>query len=95
MTRPTCTMIDFTARRRERERQRRRQQLYFLLALVPQRLALAALVLYGVLRLLLAPEVPFSYYTGPLSILWPLAFCLLLTSYISDCLLWREEWENR
>ena len=94
MPRSNCTVIDFAARRRERERQRRRQQLYFLLALVPQRLALAALVLYGVLRLLLAPEVPFSYYTGPLSTLWPLAFLLLLVSYVSDGLLWQEEWEH-
>ena len=94
MPRSNCTVIDFAARRRERERERRRALWYFLLALVPQRMALAALVLYGVLRLLLAPEVPFSYYTGPLSILWPVAFFLLLISYVSDCLLWREAWED-
>ena len=58
MTRPTCTVIDFTAHRRMRVRERRRALWYFLLALLPQRLALAVLGLYGVLRLLLAPEVP-------------------------------------
>ncbi len=94
MTRPTCTVIDFTAHRRMRVRERRRALWYFLLALLPQRLAMAVLGLYGVLRLLLAPEVPFSYYTGPLSILWPVAFFLLLISYVSDCLLWREAWEE-
>ena len=92
MTRSACTIIDLAACRRQRARARRQQRLYFLLALVPQRLALAALALYGVLRLLLAPEVPFSYYTGPLSALWPLAFLLLLTSYAADCALWRDEW---
>ena len=92
MNRSACTVIDLARHRRQRARIRRRQRLYFLLALIPQRLALAALVLYGVLRLLLAPGVPFSYYTGPLSALWPLAFVLLLTSYVSDCLLWRDEW---
>ena len=45
------------------------------------------------LRLLLTPQVPFSCYIGPLSVLWPLAFGLLLLSYVSDCLLWREEWD--
>ena len=76
----------------QRRRRRRRERLYRLLALLPQDLSLGLLILYGVLRLLLAPQVPFSYYTGPLSILWPLAFLSLLTSYISDCVLWREEW---
>ena len=90
MIRSACTVIDFSACRRGRARTRRRQRLYFLLALVPQRLALAALILYGILRLLLAPEVPFSYYTGPLWALWPLAFLFLLVSYISDCVLWWE-----
>ena len=90
MSRSPCSVIDLAAYRRERERQRRWARWYFLLALVPQRLALAALVLYGVLRLRLAAEVPFSYYTGPLCLLWPLAFVLLLVSYISDCILWRE-----
>ena len=92
MTRSACAVIDFTACRRKKARQRRMQRLYFLLALVPQRLTLSVLALYGVLRLVLTPQVPFSYYTGPLSALWPLAFLLLLTSYISDCILWREEW---
>ena len=90
MDRPTCTVICLAERRREREQTRRQARRYFLLALVPQRLALAALILYGILRLLLAPEVPFSYYTGPLWALWPLAFLFLLVSYISDCVLWWE-----
>ena len=92
MIRSACTVIDFSACRRGRARTRRRQRLYFLLALVPQRLALAALALYAVLRLVLAAEVPFSYYIGPLSLLWPLALLLLLVSYVSDCLLWQDDW---
>ena len=90
MSRSTCSMIDLASYRREKARERRRARRYFLLALVPQRLALAALILYGILRLQLAPEVPFSYYTGPLWALWPLAFLFLLVSYISDCVLWWE-----
>ena len=92
MTRSACTVINLAAYRRNKTRERRRQRLYVLLALVPQRLALAALLGYTILRPVLAPDVPFSYYSGPLSALWPLAFLLLLTSYVSDCLLWRDEW---
>ena len=92
MNRSACSVIDLAAYRRERARERRRQRLYVLLALLPQRLALAALLGYAVLRPLLAPDVPFTYYSGPLSALWPLAFLLLLTSYVSDCLLWRDAW---
>ena len=61
MSRSICSMFDLASSRREKARERRRARRYFLLALVPQRLALAALILYGILRLLLAPEVPFSY----------------------------------
>ncbi len=93
MTRSTCNVIDLTACRRERARDQRRQRWYVLLALVPQRLSAAVLALYAALRLLLTPQVPFSCYIGPLSVLWPLAFGLLLLSYVSDCLLWREEWD--
>jgi len=86
---PPCKVIDFALCRREKER-RRRERLYFLLAIVPQRLSLASLVLYGVLRLLFAADVPFSYYMGPLTLLWPAAFFFLLLSYVSDLFLWKE-----
>jgi len=58
--------------------------LYFYFALLPQYMALGTLVLYGLLRLLLTPHVPFSYYVGPLSILWPVAYVFLLVSYTAD-----------
>lgn len=77
------------ARRRERAAQRR-DRWYFLLAVVPQYLSLAALALYALLRVTVAAAVPFSYYMGPLTVLWPAAFLLLLLSYVSDLLLWRE-----
>lgn len=85
--RPPCKVIDFASVRREKER-RRRERLYYLMAIVPQRLSLASLVLYGLLRLLFAADVPFSYYMGPLTLLWPAAFFFLLISYISDLFLW-------
>ena len=72
----------------QRRRRRRRERLYRLLALLPQDLSLGLLILYGVLRLLLAPQVPFSYYVGPLTLLWPASFLLLTVSYTAHCLLW-------
>ena len=86
----SCKVIDFSACRRREKARARKERLYFLLATVPQYLSLASLVLYAVLRVLLAPEVPFSYYMGPLSLLWPAAFFFLLTSYVADILLWEE-----
>ena len=66
--------------------------LHTLLALWTQYLSLAVLLLYALLRVVLAGSIPLGQYSGPLSLLWPLSFLLLLTSYCSDLLLWREEW---
>ena len=85
----SCKVIPFRTSQAVR-RERRWERIYFLFARLPQYLSLGALALYAVLRLLLVPEVPFSYYIGPLSVLWPLSFFLLLLSYVSDLLLWRE-----
>lgn len=90
MTRSTCTVIQLESRLRDRARRRRREILYYLLAIIPQRLCLGTLALYALLRLLVAPDLPLTYYTGPLFLLWPLAFLFLLVSYISDWLLWEE-----
>lgn len=89
MTRSTCTVIQLESHRQSRA-QRRREKLYYLLAIIPQRLALGTLILYALLRVLIAPDLPPTYYTGPLFLLWPLAFFFLLVSYISDWLLWEE-----
>jgi len=86
----TCKVIDFAAYRRREKARLRKERLYFLLAIIPQHLSLASLLLYAVLRLLLAPEVPFSYYMGPLTLLWPAAFFFLLISYVADLFLWEE-----
>lgn len=71
---------------------RRQAVLHTLLALWTQYLSLAVLLLYALLRVVLAGSIPLGQYSGPLSLLWPLSFLLLLTSYCSDLLLWREEW---
>lgn len=89
MTRSTCTVIPLESHRQNRA-QRRREKLYYLLAIIPQRLSLGTLILYALLRVLIAPDLPLTYYTGPLFLLWPLAFFFLLVSYISDWLLWEE-----
>lgn len=67
----------------------RRQELaYTLLALWTQYLSLGALVLYGLLRVLVCPDIPLGAYYGPLAALWPASFLLLAASCISDKLLW-------
>ena len=43
------------------------------------------------LRLTLFDAAPLGAYSGPLALLWPISFLLLLTSYVSDLLLWQEE----
>jgi len=86
----SCKVIDFAAYRRREKARLRRERLYFCLAIIPQYLSLASLLLYAVLRLLLAPTVPFSYYMGPLTLLWPAAFFFLLTSYLADIFLWED-----
>ena len=67
-----------------------RQRVYPVLALWTQYASAGALALYFLLRLPLCPEAPPGGYVGPLFLLWPLSFLLLLTSYVSDLLLWRE-----
>ncbi len=88
-------VIDLTPYLEENRRSRRRDQLYTVLALRTQQLSAAVLALYGLLRLTVCRGVPVGQYSGPLSVLWPTAFFLLLTSYVSDRLLWQEEPEMR
>lgn len=83
---PACRAISLRAARRRK----RREKLYVLFALTPQYMALGALLLYALLRVFLAPQVPFTYYVGPLSLLWPAAYVLLLVSYVADKLLWDD-----
>ena len=87
MNAASAKVIDFTACRRIA---RRRAWTYTVLALWTQYASLGALVLYGLLRLVLCPTVALGSYSGPLAVLWPCSFFLLLTSYVSDILLWRE-----
>ena len=42
------------------------------------------LVLYGLLRLVICPGTPLGAYSGPLFLLWPLSYLLLLTSWVTD-----------
>lgn len=65
-------------------RLRRRAALYAPLALWAQYLSLAVLVLYGLLRLVICPGTPLGAYSGPLFLLWPLSYLLLLTSWVTD-----------
>ena len=55
-----------------------------------QYLSLGCLLLYVPLRGAL--DVPLGRYSGPLFLLWPAAYLLLLASFCFDRLLWREEW---
>ena len=55
-----------------------------------QYLSLGCLLLYVPLRGAL--DVPLGRYSGPLFLLWPTAYLLLLASFCFDRLLWREEW---
>ncbi len=75
----TSKVIDLTPCLR-----RRRAALYAPLALWTQYLSLAVLVLYGLLRLAVCPETPLGAYSGPLFLLWPLSYLLLLTSWVTD-----------
>ena len=83
----SATVIDLTPYIR---RNRCREWVYTALALWTQYLSLGALLLYGVLRAVLYPHVPVGAYSGPLAVLWAVSFFLLLTSYVSDLMLWRE-----
>ena len=85
-------VIDLTPYLRRRRRHRRQAVLHTILAVWTQYLSLACLLLYAPLRMLLAGDSPLGQYSGPLALLWPASFFLLLTSYCSGLLLWREEW---
>lgn len=85
-------VIDLSPYLRRRRRDRRQAVLHTILAVWTQYLSLASLVLYALLRAILAGGVPLGQYSGPLALLWPLSFLLLLTSYCCDLLLWRKEW---
>lgn len=77
-------VIDLTARLR----QARHRQICILLALWSQYLSLAVLVLYGLLRAVVCCGTPLGTYCGPLVLLWPLSYALLLASWGTD-LLWK------
>lgn len=81
--------IDLTPYLRRRRLEALYPWMYTILALWTQYAALGALLLYGLLRLLPGQDAAPGDYVGPLSFLWFLSFFLLLTSYVSDCLLWR------
>ena len=83
-------VIDLTPRLRRRRRDRRRALLHTVLAMWTQYLSLGCLLLYVPLRGAL--DVPLGRYSGPLFLLWPAAYLLLLASFCFDRLLWREEW---
>ena len=85
-------VIDLTPYLRRRRRDRRQAVLHTILAVWTQYLSLGCLLLYALLRAVLAGNIPLGRYSGPLFLLWPLSFFLLLTSYCSDLLLWREAW---
>ena len=84
-------IIDLTPYLRQTRQERRRDLAYTVLALWTQYLSLGALLLYGLLRAVGCPEIPPGTYTGPLALLWPLSFFLLLTSYTAYRLLWQED----
>ena len=79
-------VIDLTPRLRRRSLENLYTRLCTVFALWTQYAALGALLLYSAL----CPEIPPGSYVGPLFVLWPLSFLLLLASYLSDLLLWRE-----
>ena len=85
-------VIDLTPHLRRRRRDRRQALLHTILAVWTQYLSLGCLLLYAALRPLLGGGAALGTYSGPLSLLWPASFFLLLTSYCSDLLLWQEDW---
>lgn len=77
----TGRIIDLTPCLRRRGR---RELLCEALAVWSQYLSLGVLVLYGLLRLTVCPGTPLGGYSGPLALLWPLSYALLLTSFLTD-----------
>ena len=92
--RPTgaSKVIDLTPYFQRRRRSRRRAALHTVLAVWTQYLSLGCLLLYALLRVVLTGSIPLGQYSGPLAVLWPISYFLLLASYSFDKLLWREEW---
>jgi len=84
-------VIDMTGYFHSRRRNRRQDALHRVLALWTQYMAVAALALYGLLRMTFFRQAAIGTYSGPLALLWPISFVLLLASYVFDLLLWREE----
>ena len=87
----TAKVIDLTPHLAQMRRDRRRDQMHMIFALWTQRMCVGVLVLYGLLRLTIFDDAPLGRYSGPLAVLWPVAFFLLLISYVSDLLLWQED----
>lgn len=77
----SAKVIDLTPYLR---RARRRELARLLLGIWTQYLSLGALILYGLLRALACPGVPPGAYSGPLVLLWPASFLLLLASCAAD-----------
>lgn len=92
-------VIDLTPYLKSRQSRRRRERLqewsYTVLALWTQYLSAGMLALYALLRVTVCPEIPLGRYSGPMAALWAVSFFLLLTSYVCDLLLWREEWAEK
>ena len=84
-------VIDLTPYLVQARRTGRREALRDRIPLWTQYLSLGALALYGLLRAALCPGAPLGAYSGPLALLWPASFFLLLASCVSDQLLWRRE----
>ena len=92
--RPTgaSKVIDLTHLFHVAPRSRGRVVLHMVLSVWTRYLPLVCLLLYTALRLPLGGGAPLGTYSGPLALLWPASFFLLLTSYCSDLLLWQEDW---
>ena len=84
-------VIDLTPYLRRRAREARRLRFLAWTALAAQYAAAGVLALYGLLRLLLCPQTALGCYAGPLALLWPLAWLLLLVCFVTDAWLCRRE----
>ena len=84
-------VIDMTLYFAQVRRSRRLDVMHTVLGLWTQYMAIGALVMYAVLRLVFCAGVPVGTYSGPLVLLWPVSLLLLATSYFSDILLWQGE----
>ena len=87
----SARVIDLTPYLRRRARDARGLRFLARTALGAQYAAAGVLALYGLLRLLLCPQTALGCYAGPLALLWPLAWLLLLVSFTADAWLCRRE----